>query len=60
MARASSLTGATLIAWFAAGPFVFGLTVDPHPEVLEIHIAIIASSAICAWLCRSSKWWEAL
>ncbi len=36
------------------------LIVDPNPEVSEINIAIIASSAICAWLCRSSKPWEAL
>jgi hypothetical protein len=36
------------------------LVVDPTPELNEINIAIIASSAISAWLCRSSKPWEAL
>jgi hypothetical protein len=36
------------------------LIVDPNPEVGEINVAIILSSAVCAWICRSSKPWEAL
>jgi hypothetical protein len=51
------------IIWLIVGALVaiaFCLIIDPNPEMSEFNIAIIASSAICAWLCRSSKPWEAL
>ncbi len=51
------------LIWLIVGALlatVVCLLVDPKTELHEINIAIIASSAICAWLCRSSKPWEAL
>ncbi len=51
------------LIWLIVGGLLataFCLIVDPNAEVSEINIAIVVSSAICAWLCRSSKPWEAL